>query len=72
MLWLDQSVGSWMAKMLEFPSVNGRVEVARNEKNELVGVTISLLVLTNDIGQLPEPFRESARAVLYAQAVKEN
>ncbi|OQW71684.1 MAG: hypothetical protein BVN33_14730 [Proteobacteria bacterium ST_bin13] len=50
---------------------NARVRLAKDVSGKAIGVTVELLVLTDDVHDLPEPLKASAHAVLYKAAVEE-
>lgn len=56
-----------------FPVSASKVSLAHEAKGkdlEVIGVTIEILVLTEHVHELPEPFKQSAQSLLYRNVVE--
>lgn len=57
---------------LGFPTGAAKVSIAREagRPDDVIGVTITLLVLSENVKELPEPLRKIAHGTLYQEVVK--
>lgn len=58
-----------------FPVSASKLSLAHEAKGkdlEVIGVTIQILILTEHVHELPEPFKRSAQSLLYQNVVEKD